>query len=125
MNPMMAPLDCEIRQSGRVLELQNKDLWLRPTDLSWHFPILATIREQPFKNYRSRTAEGWKAKKDKIEGAKKNKTKKDGDEWNNAEWQPSSWSWQQSTICDPSSSSSWQQMSIERPHWKQPADWNS
>ena len=25
--------------------LQNTDRWLRPTNLSWHFPILVTIRE--------------------------------------------------------------------------------
>ena len=48
-NPMIAPRDYEVRQSGRVLELKNKDLWIRPTDLSWHFPILVTIRELPFK----------------------------------------------------------------------------
>ena len=35
-NPMIAPQDYDVRQSGRVLELQNRDLWLRPTDLSWH-----------------------------------------------------------------------------------------
>ena len=45
---MMAPSDYEIRCSGRVLELQNRDFWLRPTDMSWHFPILMTIREEPF-----------------------------------------------------------------------------
>ena len=45
---MMAPPEYEIRQSGRVLELQNRDLWLRPTDMSWHFPLLITIREEPF-----------------------------------------------------------------------------
>ena len=39
-NPLIAPQDCEVRQSRRVLELQNRDLWIRPTDLSWHFPIL-------------------------------------------------------------------------------------
>ena len=49
-NPMIAPRDFDVRQSGRVLELQNKDLWIRPTDLSWHFPILVTIRELPFRN---------------------------------------------------------------------------
>ena len=27
---------------------------------SWHFPILMTIREEPFKKYRSRTSEKWK-----------------------------------------------------------------
>ena len=47
-NPMIAPQDYDIRQSGRVLEHQNKDLWIRPTDLSWHFPILVSIRELPF-----------------------------------------------------------------------------
>ena len=48
-SPMMAPQDYEVRQSRRVLELQNSDFWIRPTDLSWHSPILVTIRELPFK----------------------------------------------------------------------------
>ena len=79
---MVAPPDYHIRQSGRVVELQNKDLWLRPTDMSWHFPILMTIREEPFKNHRSRTSEKWKAKEDKIEEAKKQKIKRSDDERN-------------------------------------------
>ena len=45
-DPMMAPPDYEVRQSGRVVELQNRDLWLRPTDISWNFPILIAIREE-------------------------------------------------------------------------------
>ena len=53
-DPMVAPQDYDVRPSGRVLELQNSDLWLRPQDLSWHFPMLMTIREEPFKNYRSK-----------------------------------------------------------------------
>ena len=114
MDPMMAPPDYEIRQPGRFLELQNRDLSLRPTDMSWHFPILVTIREEPIKNYRSRTAEKWKAKEDKIEEVKKKKTKRCDDDWNDAEWQPSSWSWQQPTTCAPSLSSSWQQMSSDQ-----------
>ena len=69
--PWWHPPDYDILQSGRVLELQNRDLWLRPTDMSWHLPTLMTIREEPFKNYRSRTSEKWKAKEDKIEEAKK------------------------------------------------------
>ena len=48
-NPMIAPRDNEVRQSGRVLELQIKNLWIRPTDLSWHFPFLAIIRDSPSK----------------------------------------------------------------------------
>ena len=27
-----------VRESGRVLEKQNRDLWTRPTDQPWHFP---------------------------------------------------------------------------------------
>ena len=39
-NPMIAHRDYNVlRQSERVLEFQNRDLWIRPTDLSWHFPI--------------------------------------------------------------------------------------
>ena len=51
-NPMIAPQDYDARQSGRVLELQNRGLCIRPTDLSWLFPILVTIREMHFRNYR-------------------------------------------------------------------------
>ena len=82
---MMAPPDYEIRQSGRVLELQNRDLCFRPTDMPWHLPILMSFREEPHKNYRSSTSEKWKAKEDKIEEVKK-KTKKGDDEWSYAEW---------------------------------------
>ena len=53
-DPMIAPPHYDVRQPGRVLELQNRDLWLRPTDLSWHLPILTTIREEPCKNSRAR-----------------------------------------------------------------------
>ena len=86
-DPMVAPQDHDVRQSGRVLELQNSDLWLRPTDLSWHFPVLMTIREEPFKDYRSRTSEKWKAK---FEEAKKQKVKKTIIKKNYANWQTSS-----------------------------------
>ena len=66
-NPMMAPPGYETRPSGRVLELQNRDVWLRLTDMSWHLPILGTVLEEPSSNYRSRTAEKWKAKDQKLE----------------------------------------------------------
>ena len=68
-NPMIAPQD-HGRQSGRVLELHNRDLWIRPTDLSWHFPILVIIRELPFRNYRGRSL----AKLEARDEAKKQKT---------------------------------------------------
>ena len=69
-NPTTASRDCEVRQSARDLELQNKDLWIRPTDLLRHFPILVTIREFPFKNYRGRSIVNLEARDE----AKKQKT---------------------------------------------------
>ena len=78
--------DYDVRQPGRVLELQNRDLWLRPTDLSWHFHILMTIREEPSRNDRARSIAKLKTKEDKIEEAKKQETKRSADEWNDAEW---------------------------------------
>ena len=41
-DPKVAPQDYDVRQSGRVLEPQNTDLWLRPTDLSWHLRVFPT-----------------------------------------------------------------------------------
>ena len=52
-DPMVAPQDYDVHLPVRALELQNSDLRLRPRDVSWHFPILMTIREESFKNYRS------------------------------------------------------------------------
>ena len=43
-----------------------------------------TIREELFKNYRSRTSEKWRAKEDKAEEFKKQKVKRSDDEWNYA-----------------------------------------
>ena len=126
-DPTVASPDYDIRQSGRVLELQNTDLWLRPTDMSWHLPVFMTIREEPFKNYHSRTSEKWKAKEDKIGEVKKQKIKRSDDEWNDADWEPSSWSWQPPTTWTSSSSSSWQQwrsdQTRERSDWQPSADW--
>ena len=83
---MVAPQDYDVHQSVRVLELQNSDLRLRPTDLSWHFPIFMTIREESFKNYRSRKDEKCKAKENKTEEFKKQMLKND-DGQSHANWQ--------------------------------------
>ena len=86
---MITHQNYDVRQSGRVLELQNRDLRIRPTDLSLHFPILVTIRELPFRKYRGRSPAKWKAREDKIEEAKKQKNQ----EWNSSRWKSSSWTW--------------------------------
>ena len=101
-NPMIAPQDFDVRQYGRVLELQNTDLWLRPTDLSWHFPILVTIREMPFKNDRARSPAKLKVREEKIEAEKQKIPKNSNEEWNSTRWKCSSWTWTTS-----SSSSAW------------------
>ena len=120
-DPMLAPQGYDVRQPGRVLELQN-----RPTDLSWHFPILMTIREEPFKNYRSRTDEQWKAKEDKAEEFKRQKMQKNDDGQSHANWRASSWSWYQPMTWTPPS---WQQWSSdetrESSDWQPAADWSS
>ena len=67
---MMAPQDYDVHLPVRVLALQNSELWLRPTDLSWHFPILMTFREESLKNYRS---------ENKAEEFKKQKMQKNDD----------------------------------------------
>ena len=120
----MAPQDYDVCQCGRVLELQNTDFWLRPTDLSWHFPIPMAISEEPFGNCRSRTSEKWKAKEDKAEEFKKQKMHKNDDGQSCANWQTSSWSWHQPVTW---ASSSWRQWSSDETHpgdlvWGPPRD---
>ena len=78
-NPKIAPQDYDARQSRRVLELQNRNLRIRPTDLSWHFPNLVTIREMPFRNYRGRSLAKLEARDEKQETLKNR-----DEEWNSA-----------------------------------------
>ena len=98
----------------------------KTTDLSWHFPILVTIREMPFKNYLGKSSEKSKAREEKIEEVKK-KTKRGENEGSDAELKPSSWSWQLQRH-GPRLHSSCQQWTPEQKHeysdW-QSADWNS
>ena len=90
-NSMIASQDYDVQQSERVLEFQNRDFWIRPTDLSWHFPILVTIREMPFKNYGGTSSEKSKARENKSVETKKQKTLKNTDEeWNSDRWKQSS-----------------------------------
>ena len=119
--PMVAPQDYDVRQSGRVLELQYSDPWLRPTDLSWHFPIIMTTREEPFKNFQEHPKNARPSSR-----AKKQKIKKNDDGRSYANWQTSSWSWHQPMTW---TSSSWQHKSSNdtRTHsdWKTSSDWSS
>ena len=91
-NPVIAPGDYELCQSVRVLVLQNKDRWIRPTDLSWCFPILVTIREFALQNF---IVEGqlriWKPGM-KPRSRKRRKTKQSDQTQRDTTWQsPSYW----------------------------------
>ena len=123
---MIAPQDYDVRQSGRVLGLQDRDLWIRPIDLSWHFPVLVTIRELPFKKYRGRSLAKLEAREEKIEEAKKQKTLKNRDEDRNSPKLKHSLAWNTSSS---SSSSAWRDWSStqtrERSDWHSPAHWSS
>ena len=86
--PMIAPQDYDIRQSERVLlEFPYRDLWIRPTDLSWHFLILVTIREVPFLEFLWRVTRELESQRGQRQ---KTLTNRD-DEWNSARWKQSSW----------------------------------
>ena len=103
-NPMITPHDNEVRQSGRFLVLQKRDLWIRPADLSWQFPIPVTFREMLFRKYRGRSSDELKAKEDKIEEANKQKTLNNrNEEWDSTRWKQS-WTW---TTSSSSSYSAW------------------
>ena len=41
-------------KKGKQTEDSSRE---RPTDMSWHLPILMNLGDEPFKNYRSRTSE--------------------------------------------------------------------
>ena len=57
---------------------------------TWDFPTMCKLA-----SFSSRTSEKWKAKEDKAEEFKKQKIQKNDDGQSYANWQTSSWSWQQ------------------------------
>jgi len=57
-SPLEAPTDFHTKQSLRVLETKREDLWLRDSDVSWHLPILITLREWACRNWRKRSSQG-------------------------------------------------------------------
>ncbi len=46
---LLAPPDFDVKQSARVLQFKNQDLWLKDRDTDWHLPILVTLCETPRK----------------------------------------------------------------------------
>ena len=95
------------------------DLWIRPTDLFWHFSTLMTIREMPFRNFRGRSLTKLEARDE----CKKQKTLKKKDKaWNSARWNQSSWTWATSSL-----PSAWREWSSHETHEQESKDttWQS
>ena len=89
-NSMIAPRYYEVRQSVRVLVLQNEDHWIRPTDLSLHFTILVTLRELLFKIYCGRSLANLEAR-DEAQKQKTQKIKRSDQTHRDTTWQSHSY----------------------------------
>ena len=59
-HPMHAPQDYSIKVSERVLHLERANFFIGSRDNDWHLPLLVTMREEATKNWRQRSASGWK-----------------------------------------------------------------
>ena len=62
---LIAPQDFLIKLSERVKHLERPDLWLGEKDTDWHIPILLTIREHAYRNWRKRGSEGTAKREEK------------------------------------------------------------
>ena len=62
---LIAPQDYLIKLSERVKHLERPDLWLGEKDTDWHIPILLTIREHAYRNWRKRSTEATARKEEK------------------------------------------------------------
>ena len=124
-NPMIVPEDFDVRQSGRVLELQNRDLWIRQTDLSWHFPILVTIRECPSRIIVEGHPRSWRPERTRSKKSRSRRLKKKKRRLEFSQMEQT-WTW---TTASSSSSSAWREWSSDQTReysdWQSPADWKS
>ena len=89
---MIGPQYNDVRHSGRVLELQNRALWTRPPDMPWHFPILVTVREMPFKNYSGKSSEKKGQRRQDRGSQEAEDLEKRDEDWSSPNWNQS-WVW--------------------------------
>ena len=141
-----APTDFSLTQSMRVLMTRREDLWLKHTDCSWHLPILITLREWPFRNWRKRTRQAetkrietsrsyLRARRRELSSGPEVSRERSGwdssNDWHSQEWQQrpwtssyhsweddQQWSWQGRSWTGASSSAS-------NPHPQGGSEWSS
>ena len=88
VDPMIAPQDYDVRQSGRVLELQNRDLWIRL--------ILVTIRAMLFKKSSEQSSSWswqqpmiWASSSSSAWGEWSSDQTRERSDWQSADWNSS------------------------------------
>ena len=92
---LSAPQDYLIKLSERVKHLERPDFWLGENDTDWHIPILLTIREHAYRNWRKRSTEKVTAreeKKSKTSSEKKTTPSTGGSQGYGRSWSSQSWS---------------------------------
>ena len=61
-----APVDWKVSMSEKALHLDRKDMWLGNNDKDYHNPMFVTLRNEATKNFRWRTAEKEKERRDRA-----------------------------------------------------------
>ena len=84
---LSAPKDYLIKISERVKHLERPDLWLGEKDTDWHIPILLTIREFAYRNWRKRSTEKEAARSKRAKGTSSSSWGTSSSSWG------SSWTW--------------------------------
>ena len=63
--PLKGISDYDVELVQRLLYYTRQDLWLSESDKDWHYPLLITLREKDWKNWRNRSIEAWEARWEK------------------------------------------------------------
>ena len=93
---LVAPQDYLIKLSERVKHLERPDFWLGENDNDWHIPILLTIREHAYRNWRKRSAEKSTAREEKKIKSSTGSSQGHARSWSSKSWSSQTWSSHQS-----------------------------
>ena len=105
-----APKDYEVKVCERVKHLERSDFLLGENDNDWHIPMLMTIRECAYRNYRIRSAEAAAARDAKRRRISTGRAQSQSQSWSSGHAQELSqpWSGSAQDHSQPwSSSSAW------------------
>ena len=104
-----APKDYEVKVCERVKHLERSDLLLGENDTDWHIPMLLTVREHAFRNWRKRSTEKAAARDEKRRKTPTGRAQDHSQSWSSDRAQGHSQSWPSGSAQGHSQSwSSWQ-----------------